>query len=365
MQKDILYGSEMSYFSGKARAYLRWKELPFEEIAPTPEIMKADILPRIGWPVIPVLKTHDGTYVQDTSEIIDYMEARHTARPVFPGGAVQTFFSLLLQLFADEWLVLPAMHYRWNHNEDWILLEFGKTALPNGSIDAQRQAGAAIGSRFRGFVPVLGITPDTIPVIESAYESFLSDFSTHLGVMPYVFGERASFADFCLIGPLYAHQYRDKTTGEHMRRTAPKVADWVERVISGQGKNGALLSDDMVPETLLPILKVQAAEQIPYLQKTRDLFNQWASTAKTGEDVPRGFDLIDFTTGGQNGKCLARSFPLYRLQQALDALSASSPSERARIHAVLTSIGADGLIDFRFEHRLGRRNYKLVLAEQA
>lgn len=27
----LLYGSEMSYFSGKARAYLRWKGIDFEE----------------------------------------------------------------------------------------------------------------------------------------------------------------------------------------------------------------------------------------------------------------------------------------------------------------------------------------------
>ena len=55
-----LFGSEMSYFSGKARAYLRWKGISFTEIAPTPQVMKDEIIANIGWPVIPVLKTPKG-----------------------------------------------------------------------------------------------------------------------------------------------------------------------------------------------------------------------------------------------------------------------------------------------------------------
>lgn len=362
MARDTLFGSEMSYFSGKARAYLHWKGVDFEEVSPTPQVMKSEIIANVGWPVIPVLKTEDGNYVQDTADIIEHYEEKLAGPAALPKALLQRFASLLIQLFADEWLTLPAMHYRWNHNEDWIYGEFGKTAAPDGTPEQQYEAGKVVGSRFRGFVPMLGITEDTAPGIERAYEQFLSDFSAHLEHLPYALGTRASFADFALIGPLYAHQYRDKLSGEHMRRTAPRVADWVERVIAGDGKEGELLDNDDLPRTLLPILRVQMAEQLPVLKKTNDLFGAWAETASSGDAVPRGFEMIDFETGGSKGLCMARSFPLWRLQAALDVLSTMSATDRGRASAFLKAIGGEALLDLKLAAPLARENYRVCLA---
>ncbi|MEL7232444.1 MAG: glutathione S-transferase domain-containing protein, partial [Pseudomonadota bacterium] len=295
--------------------------------------------------------------------IIDYFEHQTlTGTPALPETPLQRFTSLLIQLFADEWLTLPAMHYRWNHNEDWIYGEFGKNAAPNASPEEQYEAGKAVGSRFKGFVPMLGITEDTAPGIERAYEQFLSDFSAHLETMPYALGTRASFADFALVGPLYAHQYRDKFTGEHMKRTAPRVADWVERVIAGEVKDGDLIGDDDIPTTLLPILKVQMQEQVPTLEKTNALFAEWTKTASSGDALPRGLDIIDFQTGGVSGKCMARTFPLWRLQAALDVMSAMSEADHARTAAFLRAIDGEALLDFKPAARLARVNYRVCLA---
>jgi hypothetical protein len=43
------------------------------------------------------------------------------------------------QVYADEWLVIPAMHYRWSfpENLDFIYREFGRTNLPDASASAQ------------------------------------------------------------------------------------------------------------------------------------------------------------------------------------------------------------------------------------
>jgi glutathione S-transferase len=362
MPGDTLFGSDMSYFSGKARAYLRWKGVEFTEIAPTPDVMKSEIIANIGWPVIPVLKTAKGEFVQDTADIIAHYEALFPETPAMPQTPLQAFVSSLIQLFADEWMTLPAMHYRWNHNEEWIYSQFGKNAAPDGTPEQQHEAGKAVGSRFRGFVPMLGITPETIPGIEAAYEQFLTDFSAHLEKMPYVLGTRASFADFALIGPLYAHQYRDKYTGEHMKQTAPRVADWVERVIAGQGRTGAFIPDDDVPATLLPILKVQMTEQVPVMSATIDLFIDWLATTEPQSDLPRGFEMIPFVTGGHAGQCMARTFALYRLQDALDLYDAMSLEDQTRAGAFLSAIDGEKLKSLRLPARLTRRNYRLALA---
>lgn len=362
MSENTLFGSEMSYFSGKARAYLRWKGVDFTEIAPTPTIMKSEIIANIGWPVIPVLKTPDGGYVQDTSDIIQHFEAARPENPALPETPLQAFVSYLLQLFADEWMTLPAMHYRWNRNEEWIYSQFGSNAAPDGTPEEQYEAGKAVGARFRGFVPMLGITPETIPGIEAAYETLLADLSKHLERLPYLLGTRASFADFAMIGPMYAHQYRDQWTGEHMRRTAPLVADWVERVIAGEGKQGEFIPGDDIPVTLLPILKVQMQEQLPVLQATNDLFSKWTETAEPQSDLPRGFEMIPFVTGGHAGQCMARTFALYRLQDALDAYDKMDATDKDRASAFLDAVGGTELANFPLAARLTRRNYRLALA---
>jgi glutathione S-transferase len=362
MSENTLFGSEMSYFTGQARAYLRWKGVEFTEIAPTPAVMKSEIIANIGWPVIPVLKTPDGEYVQDTSDIIQHFETLRPETSALPETPLQDFVSYLLQLFSDEWMTLPAMHYRWNHNEEWIYGQFGKSAAPDGTLEEQYEAGKIVGSRFRGFVPMLGITPETIPGVEAAYEKFLADFSAHLERLPYLLGTRASFADFALIGPMYAHQYRDDWTGAHMKRTAPLVADWVERVIAGQGKEGEFIPGDDIPVTLLPILKVQMEEQLPVLQATNDLFIDWAATAEPQSDLPRGFEMIPFVTGGHAGQCMARTFALFRLQDALDVYDAMEASDQARADAFLDAIGGKALTSFKLAARLTRRNYRLALA---
>mgnify|MGYP001797146548 FL=1 len=362
MTENTLYGSEMSYFTGKARAYLRWKGSAFNEVAPTPDLMKSEIIANIGGPVIPVLKTPDGEFVQDTSDIIAHFEASSDAPKAIPETPLQRMVTFLLQLFADEWMTLPAMHYRWNHNEEWIYGEFGKNSAPDGTPEEQYEAGKAVGMRFRSFVPMLGITPETIPGVEKAYEQFLADLSAHLEKLPYLLGTRASYADFAMIGPLYAHQYRDKFTGEHMKRTAPKVADYVERVIAGDGKTGELVPNDDLPSTLLPILKVALAEHLPVLAATIKLFADWALTAEPRSEIPRGLGMIPFTTGGYSGMMAARTFSLLRLQDALDVYLMMLPSDKKRAEAFLAAVDAESFKSLRIDPRVTRRNYKLALA---
>jgi hypothetical protein len=169
MAAYVLYGSEVSLFSGKARAYLRWRGADFEERLATRDVYQNVILPKVGWPVIPVVEMADGALVQDTTDIIETIEARTPDGPrAIPTGPVQQVVSRLLDLFGDEWLVIPAMHYRWNYNEDWIYGEFGRTSAPDAPPAEQYAIGKKNGERFKGAVPMLGVNADTIPGVEAA-----------------------------------------------------------------------------------------------------------------------------------------------------------------------------------------------------
>ncbi|NOX95664.1 MAG: glutathione S-transferase, partial [Alphaproteobacteria bacterium] len=166
MTKHILYGGQLSYFTGKARAYLRWKDIPFEEHLATREIYKTIIVPRIGYRMIPVLITPDDLAIQDTTEIIDHFETITPKPSVFPSGPRQRLAAHLLELYGDEWLVIPAMHYRWAHNRDFAYAEFGKLVSPDATPEQQYEDGKKAAEQFEGAVGLLGATEEMAPAIE-------------------------------------------------------------------------------------------------------------------------------------------------------------------------------------------------------
>ena len=358
-----LYGAEVSYFTGKARAYMRWRGVPFTEEVATQAVYRDIILPVVGWPVIPVVKAPDGTLLQDTADIIAHVEAAERLQPpVAPAGPVQRFVAELLHLYADEWLVIPAMHYRWSFNEDWVYGEFGALSAPQASRAEQYEIGKKNGQRFKGALPALGVSAETTPGIEKSYEGFLADFSRHLAGHPFLLGGRPCLADFAFIGPLYAHLYRDPASGELMKRRAPKVADWVGRTHAGERGTGDLLAGDAIPETLEPILARQMREQFPALEETVKLFEGWAETATQGAFVPRALGEIQIEIEGHSGPAQARTFPLLRMQAVTDAYDAMDAAAKVRADALLERVRGLPLKTFRLPRRLTRTSYRLALA---
>src|SRR5262245_65546391 len=127
----FVYAAEISYFSGKVRPALRYKAVPYVEKLPTRAAYKDVIIPRTGLAFIPILITPEDETWQDTSEILDALEARVPDPPLYPRTPLLRTLALLFELYADEFLVLPAMHYRWS--------------LPESEAKARADFGAATG----------------------------------------------------------------------------------------------------------------------------------------------------------------------------------------------------------------------------
>lgn len=364
---NTLYGAPLSLFSGKARAYLDWKGVDYQEVLSTPDIYRDVIIPNVGRPVIPVLKTQDGAIVQDTTHIIDHFEASETGPSVYPDTPRQKLAALLLECFGDEWLVIPAMHYRWNYNEEWVYGEFGKLALPDGTPEEQYVAGKERGATFRGFVPMLGITEATIPGIEASYEGLLSELDAHFAIHPFLLGTRPSIGDLGLIGPLYAHLYRDPASRKIMERLAPRVAQWVQRMVDVQTPlSGEFLPDDEIAETLLPILARMMREHVPYLGKVAAMFGEWLA-ANPETDIPRAVGMTEFTLqdalGSEvSGQRIAVPFSLWMLQRGLDHMDAMQGADRTACEDMLRAAGGEALINFAMPARLNFTDYILTVS---
>ena len=85
-----------------------------------PSGLRAELERLTGSPAIPQIRLEDGkTYVQDTAAIVDAVEALHPEPAINPSPSVgprQLLASYLLELFADEWMIVWCYHSRWRAN---------------------------------------------------------------------------------------------------------------------------------------------------------------------------------------------------------------------------------------------------------
>ncbi|MBL4616709.1 MAG: glutathione S-transferase [Robiginitomaculum sp.] len=358
-----LIAAPLSLYSGKVRGYLRWKNVAFSEVLSTAKVYKSTILPRVGWPVVPVLIAPDDQTIQDSSEIIDYVEKCEPGASVYPDTPVQKLAALILELFGDEWLLLSAMHYRWTYNEDFAYQEFGNASAPELSKKERFELGKRHAKRFKGSLPFLGITEKTASAIEKTYQAFLRAFDEHLAEHDFLLGSRPSIGDFGLLGPLYAHNYRDPASGAMMEKIAPRVADWCRRTHAPQeALSGEFLANDQVPETLLPILRMFAAEQLPILIDTIADLQKWVAENPETKEVPRITGFHKYRIDGVEEDRAVLPFSLWMLQRVLDHLASLSGDDKKAAAELLTKIGAQELLNMQVTPRLKRENFKLVLA---
>ena len=146
-----LFSWEHSYFSGKVRAYLRYKRFyddlgpgGYEDILATPELQLGLLEPATGTRAVPQVKTSDGRWLQDSSEIIDTVEAAHRKMPVVPerDRPKQRVASYLVELLADEWMLVYAFWQRWHYSLE--------TSEPNQLAFNAQQWGAFLSPQLNG-----------------------------------------------------------------------------------------------------------------------------------------------------------------------------------------------------------------------
>lgn len=359
-----LLGADISYYTGKARAYLRYKDIPFEEVQATRDVYLKVILPRTGVAMMPVLVSPDDIVVQDTSDIIDFLEERFPTPSIYPSTPRQGTVARLFELYGDEWLVIPAMYYRWIHNTEAMYVEFGKVSRPDLSEAEQIEVGRETCKPFKGALPVLGVTEPMYQAVEASYEQLLRDLDAHFSVYPYLLGTRPSIGDFGLMGPLYAHQYRDPASGEIMKRIAPNVAKWVERMNAPDPKSGSFLPDDEVPETLYPVLRRMIEEQFPPLREMVAALGEWID-AHPGENIPRAIGTQAFVLKEADGKPVVGergmfTFSQWMLQRVLDFYQPLTGRSRESVDALLQAVGGREAMQINLSRRVKREKNILV-----
>ena len=363
-----LYAVEGSYYAAKTRSQFLRKGIPFDELPCDRRAFAEVIVPRVGYPVVPVVITPDGETLQDTAEIFAALEARHPEPALMPASPVRGFAASVMELLADEWLKLPALHYRWYYDAEFAEQMMGYNNDPHVSIDEQRRVGAKIAAGFASWPEHLGVTASTRAAVEASFLDCLALLQTHFEEHAFAFGSTPCLADCAMMGPLYAHLYRDPYSGAIVRERAPAVCAWIERMRAREpGAGEDPLQADVIPATIRDVLAHLARDCAPTLADANPLLQAWLGNRHVDE-IPRYAGKHRFTLGrGQSyvatGLRSIHPFELWKAQRVLDRFNAAAPAERARLRALCDDIECGELLHLEFPNRLARRNFRLVLAD--
>ena len=254
-----VFGSRISYYTGKLEAYLRFRSIEYQLLPTIPH--QAEIRAGTGTSQMPAVRLADGRWLSDSTPILAWLESQQPAPSIYPDDGPMRFVALLLEDYADEWLWRSAMHYRWSYGLDRRhasgLLADEQVAdrwIPRAlarSLVARRQR--------RGFVEGDGVCESTRAHVEQGYLNALDRLSGILEKRPFLLGDGPTIADFGFMGPMLRHFGQDPTPAEIMRTRAPGVYEWVARMWNRRatGASPRLLTEVDAP---LVELLVEACE---------------------------------------------------------------------------------------------------------
>jgi glutathione S-transferase len=255
-----IFGLELSPYSVKVRSYFRYKRIPHEWVVRHLGNM-AEFQKHAKLPLIPLVLAPDGTALQDSTPILEAIEARFPEPSIHPPEPEAAFVSALLEEYGDEWGNKAMFHYRWWYEADQesAALRIARWNLPGAADDAIAKMQAALKERMVPRLSFVGSSAATKPVIEASFERLVALLERHFEGRAFLFGARPAFADFGLWGQLYELS-TDPTPGALLRARAPRAMGWIERMLDpGEAQGGAFEPFADLAPTLEPVLRDEVA----------------------------------------------------------------------------------------------------------
>jgi len=247
-----IFGSEMSPYSVKVRAWFRYKGVD-HAWTPRNQSNMEEYQRRAKLPLIPLVVTPDDKGIQDSTPIIDALEKQHPEPGIHPDDAVCRFVSILLEEFGDEWGNKWMFHLRWAREADQLSAASRIAGDPNNETRIN-----AIRERMVDRVWFVGSNERTTPIIETSFREAIRDLDGHLANRPYLMGHRPSYADFALWGQIY-NAWTDPTGASLINGSVLNLLAWIHRMLWPTAL-GEFESWDSLEGTLMPFLRSQVGE---------------------------------------------------------------------------------------------------------
>lgn len=226
-----LFGADLSPYAAKARAYLQFKGLDY--VWTPRSLANQDDFARFAkLPLAPVLVDAEDHALQDSTPMLEALEAQFPEPSMSPDDAALRFLSALLEDYADEWLNKAMFHYRWSYEADRDSASARTRDMLYDNGEAPEDAAQTIASRMASRLHHVGSSPENAPAIEASFARLVAALEKHFaGGSQYLLGGRPSFGDFGLYGQM-RQLLSDPTPGEILREQAPATVRWIERMDS-------------------------------------------------------------------------------------------------------------------------------------
>jgi glutathione S-transferase len=253
-----IFGIELSPYSVKVRSYFRYKGIPHTWVVRGASQM--DEFRRYAkLPLIPLVVGADGSSLQDSTPILEHMEAAFPEPGIQPPDPVAAFVSALIEEYADEWGNKPMFHYRWTYAADQqsAAERIARANAPDAPAAQLGALSSAIRERMVPRLSFVGSSAATRDTIEASFRRQAQILEAHLARRPYLFGARPALADFGAYAQLY-QCWSDPTPGAWLRAETPRVVAWIERMLAPKAE-GPFEPWSALEPTLAPLLRDEVA----------------------------------------------------------------------------------------------------------
>ncbi|MCZ6783121.1 MAG: glutathione S-transferase family protein [Proteobacteria bacterium] len=320
-----IFGIELSPYSVKVRSYFRYKQIPHEWVVRNMGNM-AEFQKLAKLPLIPLVVAPDGGAMQDSTPILEKMEAAFPEPSIHPADPVLAFLSALLEEYGDEWGNKHMFHYRWWYEPDQqsAARRIAEANLPEAPAEAVDQMTNALVERMVPRLSFVGSSATTKDQIEASLARQIDLVDAHLAGRKYLFGDRPALADFGLWGQLY-NAWTDPTPAALMKGRDHLLA-WIERMLEPVAEGDFESAEAIVP-TLEPLLAEDVAA----------LFLPWSTANAVALAEGKGefsVELEGRTFTQQTQKYHAKSLKALKARYA-----AVAESDRAALDPILERTG--------------------------
>ncbi|MEM1113316.1 MAG: glutathione S-transferase family protein [Pseudomonadota bacterium] len=359
LQPITVYGSDISYFTGKLENYFRVRGIDYELRSMQFPADEKRFKQALGLSQMPTVQLGDGRWLTDTTKIIEWFEQAYPDGGLLPSDPLQAFVCLLIEDWADEWWWRPAMHYRWHYAEGAYLQSrhLADELLGGLHLPGLLKRWLLRRRQRDGYTRGDGIGAATVPGVEAMYDHLLQQLQAIFSARAFVLGESPSLADIGLSGPFFRHFALDPVPLQILRHRAPAVLEWVARLWNARpGADGPRWLSG-IPEDLGPLLDEIGQGYLPYL-------------CANAEAVAAGKKRFDVTVGGVSyvGARYSR-YRVWCLQALRDHFHALPGSAQDEVQALLVDHGCwealwrNGELPLQPGQEQGlpfRANYKMV-----
>jgi len=326
------YVADVSYFSGKLEAYLRYKEVPYHRQTINVNIMVNEVYANTRMMKMPAVKLNDGKWLKDTTPMLEWFDQQKQAFSIYPEDPVTHFLAVLIEDYADEWCWRSALYWRWNFPETKKLLgqRIGQEILGDWPIPS-KLAGWYIAERqIRTYLKGDGLTKETEPFVKKHYTDMLESMQEILSDSPYLLGDKPSIADFGLFGPMFRHFGLDPAPAKVMIEKAPAVYEWLARLWNEKGSSidkKAKFNDFSHPAWEY-FLKELFDVYLPFLK----------ANAQAWDSGQKRFDLV--TPVVTYPKLKTVHYRVYCLEMLQKRFNALSSKDKERVHSIFSRFGS-------------------------